>query len=151
VRALVDEQLSPQLARLLRHRGHDVVSVRDLPALRGAGDRAVLDAAFEERRALITGNTRDFRHLAAERLARGQGHCGVIFVPAAGMRARVLVDRLAGAIEEVLTDHADGLDSSERWVGPLQPSAPRSAAPTVRPRRFHADALKARGAGPTLP
>ncbi|MGH2850440.1 MAG: DUF5615 family PIN-like protein, partial [Solirubrobacteraceae bacterium] len=73
MRALVDEQLSPQLARLLRHRGHDVVSVRDLPALRGAGDRAVLDVAFEERRALITGNTWDFRHLAAERLARGQG------------------------------------------------------------------------------
>jgi predicted nuclease of predicted toxin-antitoxin system len=150
VRAIIDEQLSPQLARLLRHRGHDVIAVRDLPALRGAGDRAVLDAACDERRAVITANIRDFRHLAAERLARGQAHCGVILVPASGVRTRALVDRLATAIEDVLAEHADGLDSSERWIGPLQPAAPRSA-PTVRPRRFHADALTERGSDPTRP
>lgn len=119
MRALLDEQLSPQIAALLRQSGHDVVAVAERGDLIGRSDRIILDLASAERRAVITNNMKDFRPLAAERLARGQRHGGLILLPSTRTRTRALVDRLASAIETVLKDHPDGLESSERWIGPL--------------------------------
>lgn len=119
MRALLDEQLSPQIAALLRQSGHDVVAVAERGDLIGRSDRIILDLASAERRAVITNNIKDFRPLAAERLARGQRHGGLILLPSTRTRTRALVDRLASAIETVLKDHPDGLESSERWIGPL--------------------------------
>lgn len=119
MRALLDEQLSPQIAALLRQSGHDVVAVAERGDLIGRSDRIILDLASAERRAVITNNIKDSRPLAAERLARGQRHGGLILLPSTRTRTRTLVDRLASAIETVLKDHPDGLESSERWIGPL--------------------------------
>jgi predicted nuclease of predicted toxin-antitoxin system len=119
VRALLDEQLSPQIAALLRQRGHDVVAVSERDDLVGRGDRTILDIASAERRAVITNNIKDFRPLAAERLARGQSHGGLILLPSKRTRTRAAVEGLADAIETVLKAHPDGVESSERWIGPL--------------------------------
>jgi hypothetical protein len=119
VRALLDEQLSPQIAARLRLRDHDVIAVAERSDLIGSSDRVILDAAAHEQRALITNNIKDFRPLAAERLARGQGHGGLILLPSTRTRARSQVEHLADAIEAVLKAHPGGLESSERWVGPL--------------------------------
>lgn len=119
MKALLDEQLSPQIAVVLRERGHDVVAVRDRAELTGRSDRIILDAAANEERAVITNNVKDFRPLAAERIARGGRHGGLILLPSSRVRTRAAVERLADAIATVLESHPGGLASSERWVGPL--------------------------------
>jgi predicted nuclease of predicted toxin-antitoxin system len=119
VRALLDEQLSPQIASVLRQRGHDVVAVTDRADLIGRTDRIILEVASAEGRAVITNNIKDLRPPAAERLARGHGHSGLILLPSRRTRTRALVERLVNAIEAVLRAHPDGLESSERWIGPL--------------------------------
>jgi len=119
VKALLDEHLSPQIAALLRQRGYDITAVADRPDLLAHSDRAILETATNELRAVVTNNIKDFRPLASERLARGQTHSGLILLPSTRTRTRAAVAALADAIESVLRDHPNGLSSSERWIGPL--------------------------------
>jgi predicted nuclease of predicted toxin-antitoxin system len=121
VRALLDEQLSPQIAVLLRHAGYDALAVADRGDLVGCSDRTVFEAASREGRALVTNNIEDFRPLAAEWLATGRTHPGLILLPSARRRTRAAVPALAAAIEAVLRAHPEGIAGSERWVGPLPP------------------------------
>lgn len=118
MKALLDEQLSPQIALLLREAGHDVVAVVERQDLIGRSDRALLDTAASEDRAVITNNVKDFRPLAAERLAQGRGHAGLILLPSARTRTRGAVAALASAIDVVLRADPDGITGSERWVDP---------------------------------
>jgi predicted nuclease of predicted toxin-antitoxin system len=119
VKALVDEQLSPQIAARLRQGGYDVVAVAERDDLVGSSDRVVLEVAAAEERAVITNNVKDFRPLTAERLAQGRTHAGLILLPSKRTRTRAAVAKLAGAIEKLLHDHSEGLAGSERWIGPL--------------------------------
>ncbi len=119
MRALLDEQLSPRIAGLLRRRGFDVVAAADRIDLLGCSDRTILEIASSELRAVVTNNIKDFRPLAAERLARGHSHAGLILLPSSRTRTRGGVGALAHGIEVVLREHPEGLSSSERWIGPL--------------------------------
>ena len=119
MKALLDEQLSPKIAALLREAGDDVVAVAERDELIGSADAVLLEVATSEGRAVITNNVADFRPLGAQLLARGRGHGGLIFVPSARVRTRAAIAPLAAAIEKLLHDHPDGLASSERWVGPI--------------------------------
>ena len=122
MKALLDEQLSPRIAELLRDRGHDVQAVINRRDLAGRSDRVILEIAAGEERAVITNNVKDFRPLAAERLARGESHAGLILLPSTRTRTRSAVEMLANAIEQVLSEHPDGLPASERWVPPAPSS-----------------------------
>ncbi len=119
MRAILDEQLSPQIAMLLRKAGYDVDAVADREDLVRRNDRFILEAACREGRAVVTNNIKDFRPLAAEWLAQGRVHAGLILLPSTGTRTRHAVASVAAAIENVLRDHPDGLRGSERWIGPL--------------------------------
>ncbi len=119
MRALLDEQLSPEVAVLLRKAGYDVVAVAERSELVGSTDRAILEIASSEGRALITNNVKDFRPLAAERLATGDTHPGLVLLPSARTRNRAAVAALANRLEQVLHDHPEGLRESEYWIGPL--------------------------------
>lgn len=119
MRALLDEQLSPQIAALLRQAGHDVIAVVDRDDLVGRSDRIVFEVATGEGRAVITSNIKDFRPLAAEWLAQGRTHAGLVLLPSSRTRTRAAVATLADAVEAVLRAHPDGLAGSERWIGPL--------------------------------
>lgn len=119
MKALLDEQLSPQLAVVLRQRGYDVLAVADREDLLGRSDRIILEVASSELRAVVTNNVKDFRPLAAERLARGQAHGGLILLPSSRIRTRAAVAALADAIESLLREHPDGMSSRERWIAPL--------------------------------
>lgn len=68
MRFLVDNSLSPRLARLLVEAGHDVIHVRDL-GLGGADDATIFDAASHEQRVIIAQDT-DFGTILATRQAR---------------------------------------------------------------------------------
>lgn len=119
MRALLDEQLSREIAVLLRQAGCDVVAVAERNDLIGSSDRAVLDVAIGEDRAVITNNTKDFRPLAAERLSQGLTHAGLVLVPSSRTRTRSAVATLAAAIEQILRNHPHGLKDSERCIAPL--------------------------------
>jgi hypothetical protein len=119
VRAILDEQLSPQIASLLRKAGYDVDAVADRKDLAGRSDRIVFETASSEGRAVITNNVKDFRPLAAEWLAQGRVHAGLILLPSKRSRTRHAIAAIADTIETVLRDHPDGLTGSERWIGPL--------------------------------
>ncbi|MHB1431374.1 MAG: DUF5615 family PIN-like protein [Streptosporangiaceae bacterium] len=119
MRALLDEHLSPQIAVLLRKVGYDVDAVADREDLVGRSDRAILEAACREGRAVVTNNVKDFRPLAAEWLAQGRTHAGLILLPSTRARSRNTIAAVAVAIEGILSDHPDGLSGSERWIAPL--------------------------------
>ena len=119
MRALLDEQLSPQIAARLRDKGHDVQAVAERADLVGSTDRELLEVAAQEGRALVTNNVKDFRPLAAQWLAQGRIHAGLILVPPTRTRTRAAVPALARAIDQVLRDHPEGLPGAEQWIGRL--------------------------------
>jgi Domain of unknown function (DUF5615) len=119
VKALLDEQLSPQIAALLRQAGLDVEAVADRPDLVGRSDMVIFEVACREDRAVITNNIKDFRPLAPHWLAQGRVHGGLILLPSARTRTRAATTVLADRIASILRDNPDGLASSERWISPL--------------------------------
>lgn len=119
MKALLDEQLSPHIAVLLREAGYDVQAVAERPDLLGRSDRLVFETASSEGRAVITNNVQDFRPLAAEWLAQGNVHAGLILLPSSRSRTKDAIAALADRIQAVLRDNPGGLNGSERWIGPL--------------------------------
>jgi predicted nuclease of predicted toxin-antitoxin system len=69
----LDENLSPKIARQLRLRGIDVITVRDLGHL-GDSDSNHLQRATELNRVLVTADV-DFLRMAQE----GESHAGIVF------------------------------------------------------------------------
>jgi predicted nuclease of predicted toxin-antitoxin system len=65
MRLMIDENLSPRVARLLRQAGHDVVVVTEV-GLGNTHDAEILDAAADDARAIVTADT-DFGALLAAR------------------------------------------------------------------------------------
>lgn len=115
----MDEQLSPQIAVLLRQAGYDVDAVASREDLIGRSDRIIFETACSEGRAVVTNNVKDFRPLAAEWLAQGRVHAGLILLPSTRTRTRNAIAAVAAAIEGVLRDCPNGPNGSERWIGPL--------------------------------
>jgi hypothetical protein len=111
--------LSPQIAVLLRQAGFDVAAVAERPDLVGRSDRFILEAASSENRAVTTNNIKDFRPIAAEWLAQGRLHAGLMLLPSSRTRTRDAISTLADQIQGVLGAHPDGLTGSERWISPL--------------------------------
>lgn len=78
MKLLLDEMYPSLIARELRARGHDVVSVHESPGS-GTPDEQVLDRARSDVRAVVTENVRDYRPLADALLAAGESHSGLVF------------------------------------------------------------------------
>ena len=81
MRLLLDEQLSSAIAVQLRARGRDVVTAAEA-GLAGRPDPDVLAWATSDRRAVVTGNIRDFRPLHVASLTAGTQHFGIVLMPA---------------------------------------------------------------------
>jgi Domain of unknown function (DUF5615) len=118
VKALLDEQLSPRIARALRERGLDVEAVAERTDLPEASDREVMEAGSGEERAVVTANVKDFRPIAAERLGDGRGHAGLILVPANRSLSRDATGSVADGIELVMRAHPLGISGAEHWISP---------------------------------
>lgn len=118
MKLLLDELLSPAIARELRSRGYDVEPVAGNPRREGLPDPEVLALARAERRAVVTSNLSDFRPLHYEAITPGgAGHFGMIFIPGSYRRTRADTGKIIAALEAILTAHPgeDGLANGEAW------------------------------------
>jgi predicted nuclease of predicted toxin-antitoxin system len=80
VKLLLDEMISPRIARELRGKGFDAQAIKvDRPDLEALADGEVLRGATAERRALVTNDVLDFRLIHNQLLAAGEEHYGIVF------------------------------------------------------------------------
>jgi hypothetical protein len=80
VRVYLDEDLSPGIALRLRQRGVDATSAHDVGNSQ-LEDRAQLEYATREGRAIVTRNVVDFLRLAHDAVATNTQHAGIVLVP----------------------------------------------------------------------
>ena len=78
MKLLLDEHYPPILAKQLRDRGHDALSVQEEADLRGTTDPDLFAEAQRRNRALVTENVADYVRLDAEYRTRRQAHWGLI-------------------------------------------------------------------------
>lgn len=108
MKLLLDEHFSPEIARQLRDRGHDVVAAGERVEWHAASDAELLDIAKHEQRALVTENVVDFVPLHRRSVVRSDRHFGLIFTsPRQFPRTRRGIGKLVRALDALLTAHAD--------------------------------------------
>jgi nucleoside-diphosphate-sugar epimerase len=107
LKLLLDQHLSPAIARQLRERGHDVVAVGERTDLRGRPDRVHFASLPDELRAIVTRDLADFRPLLAEALRRGSTTYGMVCVPARFPLNRDGIGRLVAALDALLRAHPE--------------------------------------------
>ena len=105
MKLLLDEHLSPEIARQLRERGRNVVAVGERTDLRGRPDRVHFASLPDEQRTIVTRDLGDFRPLLAEALRRGSSTYGLVCVPARFPLNRDGIGRLVAALDALLVAH----------------------------------------------
>ena len=105
LRLLLDEHLSPEIARQLRVRGHDVIAVGERPELRGRPDRVHFASLPEQQRAIVTRDLGDYRPLLAEAVRRGSTTYGIICMSQSFALNRSGIGQLVRALEALLEAH----------------------------------------------
>jgi len=117
VKLLLDEMLTPAVARELQARGHDAEAVAGHPDRGALSDPDVLARA--EHRAVVTNNLRDFRPLHHEAITPGgPGHYGMIFIPGTYRRTKNDTGKIITALEHLLAQYPadDDLADAEAWL-----------------------------------
>lgn len=107
MKLLLDEMLSPQIARKLRDKGHDVQAVkRDRPELESIPDEIIVQRMSEERRGVVTNNVKHFRPIHRSTLATGKEHYGILFSEDATMpRSRPAITLWVETLDRFLQAH----------------------------------------------
>lgn len=106
MKVYLDENLSPEIARLLRDRGVDAVSAHEVRRHQVA-DRTQLELATAEGRAVVTRDVVDFLMLSTQAIAANTEYAGIIVVPASfsGSEFRAIAD----AVDAIVEQYPDGL------------------------------------------
>ena len=105
VRLLLDEHLSPEIARQLRARGHDVIAVQERPELIGRPDRVHFASMPAQRRAIVTQDLGDFRPLLAQALRAGTKTYGLVCIPARVSLSRQAIGQVVDSLDRLLRHH----------------------------------------------
>lgn len=108
MRLLLDEMISPRIARELRERGWDVDAVkRYRPDLEARPDREIIRRMAEEKRAVVTNSgVIDFQPIHDRAVAAGEDHFGMIFTYDATMpRTRATIPLWVDTLEDFLRRH----------------------------------------------
>jgi hypothetical protein len=122
VKLLLDEHFSPEIARQLRRRRHDVVAPATQRELHGLPDVELLAYATVEHRALVTENVADFIELHRATIITGRRHYGLIFTsPRQFPRTIRAVGRLVRSLDALLDGNRtdDALESQTWWLDPV--------------------------------
>jgi hypothetical protein len=118
VRFLLDEMLSPEIARQLRGRGLDAEAVAARPDLVGRADDHVLAVAATEGRCLVTANIADFAALDASWRADAREHAGVLLVASGLLMRRGSLGAIVSALGECATIGSAPGPGEIRFLGP---------------------------------
>ena len=106
MKVYLDENLSADIARILRQNGVDAVSAHDVGNVQ-LDDHAQLAHATEDGRAIVTANVVDFLVLAHAAVATNTEHAGIILIPSSFRGDEFKA--IAGGIHEVLQQYSEGL------------------------------------------
>jgi predicted nuclease of predicted toxin-antitoxin system len=107
---IIDEDLSPRVARYLCQAFcFDAIAVRDRGLL-GATDKEVLDYAFKEDRMLVTANIRDFEKLAAA----AELHAGIVLMLDGDLLAAEQIEVMAIVVRVLQSEIDAGKDLVNR-------------------------------------
>jgi predicted nuclease of predicted toxin-antitoxin system len=109
VKLLLDEMISPKIARELRSRGDfDVQAIKgDRPDLEAVADREIVRRIAAEQRTLVTKDVLDFQLIHNQMLAAGEGHYGLIFTSDSTMpRNKAAIPLWVKVLEKVLAEHS---------------------------------------------
>ena len=109
MRLLLDEMISPRIARELRQDGHDVQAIKkDRPDLVSRSDREIVRQMAVERRVIVTNDIADFQAIHDQSLAAGDEHQGMVFTFDATMpRNKDAIPQWVQALTNLLVDHTD--------------------------------------------
>ena len=118
-RLYLDEDVVPELARMLRDHGFDAISVHEIGAL-GLSDADHLERATAEGRMVLTYNFHDFLRIHAEWLLDSRSHSGIVISyrqysrHELGVLFRTVVALLESLTAEALQDSVAVLDRFRR-------------------------------------
>jgi len=109
VKVDLDENLSSEIARLLRAKGVDAVSAHEARR-RQAADRAQLEFATAQDRVIVTADVVDFVVLSRQAIAANSQHAGIIVVPASfrGNEFQAIAD----GIHDIVRQYPDSIRGS---------------------------------------
>jgi hypothetical protein len=119
VRLLLDEHYSPEIARQLRDRGHDVLSASERVDLVGLPDAELLSRMAIEGRAIVTEDWADFSRLMTDAAVTGTRHYGVLFTSRRRLpRERAAIGLVVRTLGDFLDRHPDeeALANEYRWL-----------------------------------
>ena len=113
MKVYLDEDLSPSIALFLRQHGLDAVSAHDVGNSQ-LEDRAQLEHATRDGRAIVTRNVIDFLQLAHDAVATNTRHAGIVLVPSSfrGDEYQAIAD----AVVDGLKPYPRGLDGVVIYV-----------------------------------
>jgi predicted nuclease of predicted toxin-antitoxin system len=107
---IIDEDLSPRVARYLCQEFYfDAIAVRDRGLL-GATDREVLDYALNEDRILVTANIRDFEKLAGS----AEIHAGIVLMLDGDLLVAEQIELMATVVQAIQAEIDTGKDLVNR-------------------------------------
>jgi predicted nuclease of predicted toxin-antitoxin system len=101
---LLDEMISPRIARELRAKDFDVQAIKtDRPDLETVADREIVHRMAAEKRAVVTNDVLDFQLVHNQLQAAGEEHYGLLFTSDATMpRNRASIPLWVNALKELL-------------------------------------------------
>lgn len=86
MKLLLDEMISPKIARELRSKGFDVQAIKsDRPDLEAVAAREIVRRIAAEKRAVVTNDVLDFQLVHNQLMAAGEEHYGILFTSDATM------------------------------------------------------------------
>lgn len=109
---------SPEIARQLRKRGHDVVAVRERGDLAGSSDQQLMSRMSLENRAIVTNNALDFLPLVAAATSAGEHHGGLFLTSDRSLpRRRDTIGRFVAVLDALLREGAPTQTRDQvRWL-----------------------------------
>jgi len=102
----IDEDISPEVAEILRENQIDAVGTHEMDMAQSS-DREQLEYAASQRRAVVTRNRDDFIRLTVQFFNELRPHCGVLIVPYSipGDKFRLMAE----ALGKYASQHPSGM------------------------------------------
>ncbi len=107
MKLLLDEMISPKIARELRDKGHDVQAIKsDRPDLEAVADREIVRRMASEGRAVVSNDVLDFQLIHNQMLTAGEEHYGLIFTSDSTMpRNKASIPLWVSTLDQLLSEN----------------------------------------------